>query len=328
MGSQDIRDRLEYLYRNVTLSRKELFIQSGMGLRTFQRAIKILLTGGSLSRREGSGRPPKLDGSDRRRLSAIALKNPLLSTRKVNHRFGEKSGKNVSASTALRNLHISGVGKILPRKIPLLTPLHIRKRIAFSNEWKDYHFQDIFLTDESLFQLYRNTVRVWSSKRGKLPVKPTPKFSPKIMVWGALSYRGFYLTIVEGPGTINGPKYCQILEEFLPYADFLYPAGWILEQDGATPHTCNFTKRFFEENNVQFLQWPPNSPDVNPIENVWQILKDYVEKKNPTNIQELRSYILESQETITQEIQVRLMSATARRLNECTATGGRILGTS
>jgi hypothetical protein len=106
------------------------------------------------------------------------------------------------------------------------------------------------------------------------------------MVWGALSYRGFYMTIIDGPGTINSQKYCQIIEEFLTYADCLYPTGWILQQDGATPHTSRATKAFFEEKNVQIMQWPPNSPDLSPIDNVWQILKDYVEKKNPQNLAE------------------------------------------
>ena len=64
----------------------------------------------------------------------------------------------------------------------------------------------------------------------------------KVMVWGAISVRGFYLKTVDGPGNIHEPKYCHILGEFFPYADALFPEGWILQQDGARPHTSNFTK--------------------------------------------------------------------------------------
>ena len=78
---------------------------------------------------------------------------------------------------------------------------------------------------------------------------------------------------------------------------------------------------------MQILQWPLNSPDLNPIENIWQILKDYVEKKNPKNISKLRSYIIESEKTITRDVQVRLMSSISKRLNACLPLGGRILGT-
>ena len=223
MAFQVNRDRHEFLYNNLTNTR----------------------SGGSLSRKKGSGVRPKCNGNDRRRLSAIALRNPNFSSQKVANRFAEKCGKQISKSTAYRNLLLSGVGKILPKKIPLLTQIHMEKRVNFANQWKDYHFEDVFLSDESIFQLHRNTVRVWSSSRGKLPVKPTPKFGAKIMVWGAISFRGFYIKIVEGMGTISSSKYCQIIEEFLTFGDCLYPDGWILELDEATPHTARNTKYFF-----------------------------------------------------------------------------------
>ena len=63
------------------------------------------------------------------------------------------------------------------------------------------------------------------------------------MVWGALSYRGFYLKILDGKATIDSQKYCQIVAEFVPYADALYEEGWILQQDGATPHTSAKIKK-------------------------------------------------------------------------------------
>ena len=59
------------------------------------------------------------------------------------------------------------------------------------------------------------------------------------MVWGALSFRGFYLTIINGPGTIDAQKYCTKVEEFLTYAGCLNPDGWILKQDGAIFYFAN-----------------------------------------------------------------------------------------
>ena len=125
----------------------------------------------------------------------------------------------------------------------------------FSNTWKDYDFEDVWLSDECTFQLYRNKIKLWSSG-SKRPQKGFPKFSPKVMVWGALSFKGFYLKIIEN-GTVNGQKYCEIVQDFILYANALFPNGWILEQDGATPHTCKKAMDFFNDNSVQFLQWPP-----------------------------------------------------------------------
>ncbi len=86
------------------------------------------------------------------------------------------------------------------------------------------------------------------------------------MIWGPRSYRGFYLKISNGKTTIDSQKYNQILAEFAPCADALYEEGWILQQDGATPHTSAKTKKWFYENNIQFLQWPPSSADLSPVE--------------------------------------------------------------
>ena len=71
---------------------------------------------------------------------------------------------------------------------------------------------------------------------------------------------------------------------------------------------------------LQFLEWPLNSLHLNPVEKVWQ-LKDYVEKKNPRTVEELRGYTHESQLASTQEIQVRLMETISRRLEGCLPTG-------
>ena len=115
------------------------------------------------------------------------------------------------------------------------------------------------------------------------------------MGWGALSYRGCYSKILDGKGTIHSQKYCQFLAEYFPYADALYEEAWILQQDGATPRTSAKTKKWLSENKIQFLQWPPSSADLAPIENVWQILKDEVEKKNPKNNPGLREKFQKSQ---------------------------------
>ena len=74
------------------------------------------------------------------------------------------------------------------------------------------------------------------------------------MVWGALSRRGFYLTIVPNKVTVNSDRYIEILQTFLPYANEIYPDGWILQQDGATPHTSRKTQEWTDSENIQILQ--------------------------------------------------------------------------
>jgi len=86
------------------------------------------------------------------------------------------------------------------------------------------------------------------------------------------------------------------------YANVIFPDGWIMEQKGATSHTFRYTKNFFKENNIWFLQWRPNSPDINPVQNVWTILQTYVAEKTPKAKEELLQFILESQPGYYEEI--------------------------
>ena len=99
------------------------------------------------------------------------------------------------------------------------------------------------------------------------------------MVWGALSHKGLYITMIDG--NINSEKYIQIVSDFIPYANALYPDVWVLQQDGARPHTWKKTLEFFQENSIQKMQWPVNSPDLSdlsPIENLLSIMETHIGK--------------------------------------------------
>ena len=65
-------------------------------------------------------------------------------------------------------------------------------------------------------------------------------------------------------------------------------------QDNAPVHKSKFTMEFFQKNGVDVIDFPPNSPDLNPIKKVWNDLKDLLEEKNPKSNEELRKAIKKS----------------------------------
>ena len=73
----------------------------------------------------------------------------------------------------------------------------------------------------------------------------------------------------------------------------------ILMQDNASSHTAYITKGTLHQMAIRLLWWPSNSPDLNPIENVWRLLKHRVQRRFPKSKDELRAIIQEEWDKIT-----------------------------
>ncbi len=81
----------------------------------------------------------------------------------------------------------------------------------------------------------------------------------------------------------------------LPSADKLYgDADFIFQQDLAPAHTAKGTKSWFNDHGVTVLDWPANSPDLNPIENLWGIVKRKMRDTRPNNADDLKATVKET----------------------------------
>jgi len=101
------------------------------------------------------------------------------------------------------------------------------------------------------------------------------KFHPlKVMFWDCFSFYG------PGPfvpviGMMNSDQYIDVLStHMITELERVCLSGeGIFQQDLAPCHNSKKVKKFFEQNEIRLLQWPGNSPDINPIENLWAICK-------------------------------------------------------
>ncbi len=178
----------------------------------------------------------------------------------------------------------------------------------------------VLFSDESKFCISfgNQCPRVWrKSGEAQNPccLKSSVKFLQSVMIWAAMSSAGV------GPlcflkSTVNAAIYQEILEHFmLPSADKLYgDADFILQQDLAPAHTAKGTKSWFNDHGVTVLDWPANSPDLNPIENLWGIVKRKMRDTRPNNADDLKAAIKETWASIPPQQCHKLITSMPRRI--------------
>ena len=141
------------------------------------------------------------------------------------------------------------------------------------------------------------------------------------MIWGAfVNDTIFNLHVMEG--NYNAERYCDMLEECLePFMQ----QDWTFMQDGASIHRAKHTKKWLEEHDIPILEWPANSPDLNPIENLWGILARavYANGRQFTTKEELKNEILKQWDSISGETLVNLANSLPKRIVDVIKLNGK-----
>lgn len=187
----------------------------------------------------------------------------------------------VSERTVRRRLREAGGKYLAEITKPLLSENHRIKRLMWAKKHQNFDWERVIFTDESTIQLFRAKKKVWQFRKKK-KILYTVKHSQKIHIWGCFSIFGFG-KLVCFTRNLNANFMCKIYERgLLPSASMFFGEDnldWFLQEDNDPKHRSKIAKAWKQERNINVLPWPSMSPDQNPIENVWQVLKLNVGKK-------------------------------------------------
>ncbi|KIH50959.1 hypothetical protein ANCDUO_18959 [Ancylostoma duodenale] len=212
----------------------------------------------------------------------------------------------------------------------LIRDVNKERRLQFclDMEASNETFNDCVFTDESTIQA-DCSVKYCYTRDGDYSsrMRKRAKHPAKLHLWGGISARGAtQLAIFPGSVRLDSKKYCQILERlYLPFNRNTYHGYAKLVQDNSPVHKSHYTSQKLTPWGVHVLEWPAESPDLNPIELIWGNMKNYVRRKNVRNLEQLRDVVLEFWRSLTPEICARYVNDISKKMRRVIqAQGGNI----
>jgi len=303
------------------MSERQISIKLDIPKSTVHRYLEEWRTKTPVKDLKGQGRPKKLDSGDQKFIRKLLREKPLSTVKDVVNALHSSRGKVVSASTAKRMLHDMNLNFSKPQIVPELSEAQKTKRVQWCKQHKKMKFDGVFFSDETYIELGCGNSGLWH-KKGQRAKREKRKFPVKMMFWGAISTRE-KAPLIAVVGTMNTERYIELLrDKFFAWVTANRVEMSVFQQDNASCHVSKRAKQFFADHDVGLLEWPANSPDLNPIENIWGILKESVRKRNPQTKEDLEQFAQEEWVRIPQKTIKKTIMSVPKRCDQIISREG------
>ena len=224
----------------------------------------------------------------------------------------------LSDRTIRRYNHVKNLKWGKPRVHPLLSALHEKKRLAFAKKHKLTNFDNWIFSDEKMFRVGAAPVGQ-RYRKGDRPAVGKNPWSGQVHVWFAISNKfKFQPHIIEG--TLTGESFIELMKKVRPTHGF---GDTVFMLDGAPAHRSVAAKKWMDKKIPNRTRdWPANSPDCNPIENLWAIINRRVHMREPKSKAELIAAVEDELHKVKPSLVRSLIASMGRRLRAVIAANG------
>jgi hypothetical protein len=283
---------------------------------------------GTVKDNSRSGSSRQSDENTNINIALTADVEKLITPKEIKH----KLDLDVSTRTVRRRLDEAGLKGRVSRKEYPFTPAQLQKRLSFARgylNWTEDQWGTVVFSDETHIHLGQHG-QVWVQRppghafdfeymSNKIP------HAERVSVWGCFSRSGVG-DIDIFTDMLDARMMKAILNDhLLQSARRLFPAThWWFLQDNDPKHRSRLVRKWLFTKGVQCIDFPPYSPDLNPIENLWNDLKRRVEQHNATDIEELEHHLRDEWQATSTDFLANLVDSMPSRCQAVIASEGHL----
>ncbi len=247
---------------------------------------------------------------------------------KITTRYNQGMQNTISERTTRRTLKQMNYSSRRPHRVPLLSDKNRKRRLQFTQAHQNWTIEDwknVAWSDESRLLLRHSDsrVRIWRKEHESMDpsclVSTVQAAGGGVMVWG-IFYWHILGPLVSIEHLLNTTAYLSIVADHVhPFMTTVYPCSeGYFQQDNAPRHKAQIISDWFLEHDNEFtlLKWPPQSPDLNPIEHLWDVVEREIRilDVQPTNLQQLCDAIISIWTKISEECFQHLVESIPQRI--------------
>ena len=257
--------------------------------------------------------------------------DPRKSAKEIHREFTQSHHISCSYATVKRRLRQNNLFGHRPVKKPFVSAKNRRARLKFAKEhlnWTANQWSKVLWSDESKFNMFGSDgikyVRRPIGLRNDVKYQvPTVKHGGgSVMVWSCFSRDGVG-PIYRVQGIMDQNMYKGIIKDImLPHAKDKMLCSWTFQHDNDPKHTSKLVTEFLAQKKVRIFEWPSQSPDLNPIEHLWEHIERKVSVRKPSNQHDLFELIKRTWEEIPIDVLINLVDSMPRRCNAVVAAKG------